>query len=46
MQLRSFTEAAERARRRAMVDDIANLRAAQFDPDNFGKYVRKLTANG
>ena len=42
LQLRTFTEAAERARRRAMVDDLANLRAAQYDNGNYAKYLKAL----
>lgn len=43
MQLRQFTEAAERARRRAMLDQVTNLRAAQFEKSTYAKYVRTLT---
>lgn len=42
-QLRAFTEAAERARRRDLLDGVINLRAAQYDKSNYGKYVKTLT---
>lgn len=44
MQLRVFSEAAERARRRDMADDVINLRVAQFsDKNDFKTYMKALT---
>lgn len=43
MQLRVFSEAAERARRRDLVDAAYNLRAAQCDKKAFQSYVKTLT---
>lgn len=42
-QLRSFTEAAERAQRRHLVDQAHNLRAANLEPDPFKAYIKTLT---
>lgn len=42
MQLRAFTEAAERARRRGLVDQLSNLRAAQYDQKHFTDYLKAL----
>jgi gamma-glutamylcysteine synthetase len=44
-QLREFTDAAERARRRAMVDDLVNLRASQYDKNSYRDYLRKLSTD-
>lgn len=37
-----FTEAAERARRRDLADQVVNLRAAQYDKNAFKDYLKKL----
>ncbi|MEO6518824.1 MAG: hypothetical protein ABIO17_07525 [Pseudoxanthomonas sp.] len=41
--MRAFTEAAERARRRSVADELINLRAAQYDKKHFNQYLKKLT---
>jgi len=41
-QLRAFTEAAERGRRRALRDQVVNLRAAKYDKKSFKDYLKKL----
>jgi hypothetical protein len=41
-QLRAFTEAAERARKRSRVDELMDLRASQYDGKTFSKYLKKL----
>jgi hypothetical protein len=43
MQLQAFTEAAERARRRRLVDELFNLRAARYEKQHFTEYLNKLT---
>lgn len=42
-QLRAFTEAAGRARRRELRDDVVNLRAAQYDKNGFKAYLESIT---
>lgn len=41
-QLRAFSEAAERARRRDLIDQAWNLRAAQADTKDFEKHLKAL----
>jgi hypothetical protein len=41
-QLRTFSEAAERARRRDLIDHAWNLRAAQFDKSGFEEHLKRL----
>jgi hypothetical protein len=43
MQLRAFTEAAERARRRRLADEVSNMRAAQYDKKHFTDYLKALS---
>lgn len=45
-QLREFTAAAERARRRALADQLVNLRASQYEKHTYRDFLRKLTADG
>lgn len=42
-QFKAFSEAAARAAKRALADELINLRAAQFDSADFSKYLGKLT---
>ena len=42
-QLRTFTEAAERAKRRELADQVVNLRAAKYPKQEFNAYLRVLT---
>lgn len=42
-QLRAFTEAAERSQRRKLADDAVTARAAQYDTNDFKKYLTELT---
>lgn len=43
-QLRAFTEAAERSRRRRLADDAVTARAAQYDSKEFSAYLKGLTS--
>lgn len=42
-QLQSFSEAAMRAHRRGLADELSNLRAAQFDKNTYKAYRKALT---
>ena len=42
-QVRAFTAAAGRARKARLVEDVINLRAAQYEKNPFLKYLKKLT---
>lgn len=42
-QVAAFTEAAARAKRRRMTDEVMNLRAAQYDESGFKSYLKALT---
>lgn len=43
-QVRAFTEAAERAQRRNLVDQLANMRVAfKYEKDDYNRYFRKLS---
>jgi hypothetical protein len=42
-QLRAFTVASDRARKRRLVDEVMNLRAAQYDKNPFSKYLKGLS---
>lgn len=41
-QFRAFTEAAAHARRRDLVEELMNLRAAQFEVSDYTAYLNKL----
>jgi hypothetical protein len=41
-QLRAFTAAAEKSRRRELRDQVVNLRAAQYEKNDFAKYLKGL----
>ena len=41
-QLRSFTEAAERAHRRDLADQLATLKAATYPKKEFNAYLKAL----
>jgi len=44
MQFRAFTEAAQRARRRNLADELVNIRAAaKYDGKGFKSYLKGLT---
>lgn len=44
MQFRAFTEAAQRARRRTLADELVNIRAAaKYDSKGFKSYLKGLT---
>lgn len=43
-QVRAFSEAAGRAKRRAMADHAAIARAAQYDKKDFEAFMKKLGA--
>ena len=41
-QFEAFSRAASRQRRQLMRDDVVNLRAAQYEKNDFVKYLKQL----
>lgn len=41
-QFRAFTAAAEKARRRELLDQAVNIRAGQYDEKSWKKYIKGL----
>lgn len=41
-QVRAFSEAAQRAYRRRLADQLVNLRAAQFETNDYKRFLTKL----